>query len=129
MIVVDARHGFRVASPLPYDIDKSGLIVTRWSGEYRPAEKLPYNRTKKCLRVIACKGGFARAWLISSKRQHHHNGLPLLTDHYPRPNNWLFKKELTERGLKLRPDQKPSAYFLLYSRHVALWDAGECDHI
>ncbi len=159
MIVVREHYQlFAPAQTLPYELKKDGLHVIRsevnrhyydnffssripcyklhgfeyiWMKPENLQYSYKFSKEYQCklLRVNRAENGFARAWYLKDKSKHFHKGLPLLTDHYPRPNNWKFKKELAELGLKVGESQKPVAYFLVHGRRVRLWAVEECDRV
>jgi hypothetical protein len=157
MVVVDPYYQiFAPSKPLPYEIRKDGLYVTRsevnrhyydnffssrischklYGFEYIWMKPKPlqysykFSKEHQCnlLRVNRAENGFARAWYLKDRDRHFHKGLPVLTDHYPRPKNWKFKKELAELGLQLRENQKPIAYFSTHGHRIKLWAVEDCD--
>jgi hypothetical protein len=141
MVTREHYQLFAPANPLPYEIKKDGLYVVnnyrldRFEYIWMKPEKLQYtykfSKEYQCnlLRVTRSKNGFARAWYLKDRDRYFYKRFPILTRHYPRPDNWKFKKELPELGLKLAENQKPVAYYIVYSHRVRLWAMEDCDRI
>lgn len=156
MIVVREHYQlFAPAETLPFEYKKDGLYVIRsevnrhyydnffspripcyklhgfeyiWMKPQKLQYSYKFSREYQCnlLRVTRTENGFARAWYLKDRDRHFYKGLPLLTDNYPRPDNWKFKKELAELGLKVGENQKPVGYFLVHGRRVRLWAVEDC---